>query len=787
MTLLWGMPFTYIFVPLVLACALPVCPAAPHGEPGREKLDHLLFSLGAGPLAVAAHLQLLYFAFPHQTYQTYILLIVLPWLLPGLWLIYSRMRYLKLTRGALHMPSLMGFESHAACILILAAATVLVAGLYLPLKANDPVHYLRVASLAFQRGSFDFYPMKGPVDPSGFVVYMIHPLGYPAGILWHMILQRNGLEPGISKFFTLWYWCLLLFALCHAMRNLSPWSFAIGGLSLMLTPLLAYQAVSHGVDTLYLAPAFLLALLLSRNPRRGKDWLTTAVVSGILAGLTLRQHSAGAVTAFFVLAAYVLAGPTSLRLRARTAVAAGLIALLIGGERYLSNWGTLGHPMGDITDVWALKSLAREEFLQEKLGLASWYGKLANGLLMMWTRPLFYGLAPWTAVILAPFALAHGKDRPPLLRISLVFTCLFMAFNTVLVFSGCDTTIRGTRYFLPTIPFLALISAWGMETLVQRTRSYRTTSPGQGSGLGLYTLAGALLLVFIATMAVSFSIPSVFNSFIKHETNWFKKAASKPKSLERLVEVTHKKVSETGGRVFVVRMDRLARFTNTPYIRDIDKRLLVFYQAQSPEEAYGILKELNITHVMLTTDPSATTEHSMLRRILADLRYSRLIFRNMAGSLYQISTKWALEAGHVTGPLYIDLDTGSTCQKKRPKPHLIEMAKGETKKIRLPVPMALKGGPGILSLAFRWKGTGMIDLTLSCAHHQELSSGKPLGRNLLVFTPHGGAFGTQFFIPSSGEALELRIKALREVSCFASLACLKWLPLEGSPDRENSL
>lgn len=620
MLLLMGILLTYVAAPMVVWTLL--APLNTKNGSGWNLALCLMASLVLAPQMIAIQLLAITAIVPDAgpLKPLWLTLTAMPWII----ILFFIKRSRQPIQDAMELSKYSGTLSW---ILVTAIGMLVIASLWMPLRSNDPVQYARLAWLSMEEGGFSFYPMDAADTRRGFLVYMMHPLGYPAAILWHYLIQGDSTEFGSAKLITLWNASLavILVAAGCGYRSLS--AGAIAGLSLLLTPLFAYQTISHGIDPLYLSVSTLLIILLGRLHR---PTIMHVAVLSVVAGMAAQQHSVGAVVVALTTAAYVLAGPGEWRQRLGVSVLVAVGAVVLGGWQYMENWLYKGRPLGDEVLVWNLPELQREAFLRAQLGIDSVVGRLWNGVLMAWSKPWYYGVLPWLFVASLPFTLGLWH-RDAVMRIAVLFVVAYLIFSLALVLMGVDTSIRGNRYFLAILPAMSIVVGRVADMLIERSRAYSPNNSSRG-------VHPALLLALYLPVAIvsAMHIIEPIGQFIANDQAWFERAAKRKDSIERLVAETGRIAED--GLVLTYRMDRLDRYTQVRYVRGLDERLVPFYTALSKKQAYAVLCDLGISHILVPEYPLAMVENSWLPKIIEDEKLAQEIFSNASGALYELHT-----------------------------------------------------------------------------------------------------------------------------------------------------
>jgi hypothetical protein len=591
-------------------------------------------ALTCGPLLPAWQLEIGMSILPGMSWEGYRLMVSLPWLLSGLFIYKATGRQIIKIRDVLSEKVAARISWIVLFALLLTALLIELGVLYSPLRSNDPVQYAKIAELAYYKGGFDFYPMSVPVDDSGFLTYMRHPTGYPSGILWHYLIQQR-VDFGAAKLVVLWQGLMLFLIVVWLLRGVA-WRYRLLAIGmLMASPLLIYQIGSHAIDPMYLSLSVLVIALLT-NERFSSVW-KSGVLIGVVSALTFRQHSVGAVLVVCIMLSYLLAGGGALRERMRISLIAASLALVLGAGQYVGNVLSMGVPVADTTMIWSMPELARDDFIRQQYGINTLGGRLWNGLFLAWSQPWYYGVLPWLALPAMASAFPLWR-RSALLRMVVTLVCVYMLLNLLLIAFGNDTAIRGPRYFLVLLPMFAITLALGVaEWRSRHNQIVAVRCPIRGGSAAIWSI---LIVFFAPILVVALSNYYPMNRLVNGDREWFVFASKQPDSVEYLVAEVARRCKPSD-RVLTDRNDRLSMFTSVRYMRDLDQRLVAFYEADTVDDAFLILQKLGVTHMLTSSASTATTSHKNWRAITENPAYSRVIFENRAGTLVALTQNQA--------------------------------------------------------------------------------------------------------------------------------------------------
>jgi tetratricopeptide (TPR) repeat protein len=298
-----------------------------------------------------------------------------------------------------------------------------------------------------------------------------HPSGYPLYVLlakaWSLVLFFLPLPWSVSLFSAACAAaaCAVLY---RAARESGASPLASAGAAWLLAFSPSFWAEAnvqrvYALNALFLAAAFLLVLRW-RRMRRGRDLVLAAFVCGLGASNHLEMGVAGLALGLFVVATepailkrWRLVGACVL------AAAAGLLPYLYLPLRArahpLLDWG---HPVtpGNFISVVSRSDFWGRAWIRGPADLAPIFADYGRSLLTE---------SAWIGAGLALVALFAAKRRSwPVLLPLLVM--LGNAVTMALHGSRSDLFIWH-RYYIPSYAALALLAAWGWQTLADRTRS----------------------------------------------------------------------------------------------------------------------------------------------------------------------------------------------------------------------------------------------------------------------------------------------------------------------------
>jgi len=342
-------------------------------------------------------------------------------------------------------------------MIILALASILtvgatIQGVWNPLTSQDALGYATLSRLIHNYGNVEFYPSTEADPQTGFYYPSSHPLAYPALIAWHYMLQGTGEYAGLMKIIAPIYTIHCLLLLWHLLANRGRFAGPMAMLLFIGTPWVYRLTHICHIDPLRVY-VFVLAFVWLRELLRRPGWAWT-VLAGIAVGASMFSHSAGLLTLPFFAFIYFIMAHEKLAQRIVRIAAICVIAVALGGPRYIQNFIAAGSPVSDDTRVWSMPELGYKEYLRHDRGLVTQSERLFNGMLKGFTKLRYFGLTHW----LCAAAVIFGLKRILTDGLSSAFLWVLILFYGLVAITfviGMDLVIKNDRYFITVQPFIA--------------------------------------------------------------------------------------------------------------------------------------------------------------------------------------------------------------------------------------------------------------------------------------------------------------------------------------------
>ena len=501
-----------------------------------------------------------------------------------------------------------------------------VALLNMPL-GNDWLQYGSIASLAYERWDFSFYPMV-EADPSGFFVACRHAAGMPASISLIYFLVPDGME--FATRFIGWHsivgLVLVVWRFCrYRMAGLLFFLMLFGSATALLT-----SGSLHHIDIKYATLLVLGGGLFSVFTENGCKSYFYVAVSSI--GLAAFYHSIGFVFGGLILGvffAYYLFSNRSTRGLVPLLLSAIVISVVFGFGHYFWNYVRFGVLLGDSVPIWEYFSKENSEFLAATRSLQPGWQRFMTGGLQLFSRPVF-GIGAYVgfSVLFAWMAVKRARLREEGGLLVLVAPA-FLIFGLMLYAGASDSftdLIKNYRYC--TFPFFAVLTGsaivvsenskaifvrlYALLTFIWRrlllliaklreVNLRRCTPRVLGFTLIISFVCLCLILGYVGRGKIK-----QLRGIVRHKVSQIASSESRisqipaHQSSERAIKfsITMPSYLGDGDRVLLYRMSVVSYFSpEVSYVRYLDPRLQPAYLAQNKKDCLKELKKLGITHI----------------------------------------------------------------------------------------------------------------------------------------------------------------------------------------------
>jgi hypothetical protein len=357
-----------------------------------------------------------------------------------------------------------------ACLFVLGTIFLLVLGR--PVHEGDAVQYFKVATLMYERGTVAFYPLIPAVPDDGMWASSTHPLGYYGMLVWSFLINGSS-APDPAKMVTPMHLVFCIMAIGVLMAKWGWIAFLAATLLFVSTPAMFLQVVGLGIDP---SRIFLLAITAAwlHAALRLDSW-RAFLIAGAVAGLCINSHSLNGIVTPLILTTVILwSYKAPWRRRLAMLALTSLVALAVGGERYVLNIMQFGVP---IYDKHVLYELVPElDYLRWKSAEAQvvdTWSRLTSSLFLGFKYWYSWGISFWVGLFGAVF-LWRELWSDTSMRIALVSTG--MVFAVLIAFFGFVSSsvifAANYRYLLTAFPFVAMFAGAWLGHLLDPARTY---------------------------------------------------------------------------------------------------------------------------------------------------------------------------------------------------------------------------------------------------------------------------------------------------------------------------
>ncbi|WP_240231806.1 ArnT family glycosyltransferase [Devosia lacusdianchii] len=526
---------------------------------------------------------------------------------------------------------------------LLLALIMLALAVLVPLSQNDALEYASAARVIYEHNSIGNYPVLDPqANSDGYFGPWTHPPLYVALIFLTDVMQGNADKPGLMRLISPWFalsGSLMVFALARPLGRKVALAAAIVFLS---TPLFFLGAVSALLDAL---PISAFVLLLATIVMMGGGTKSRGTAIGLVLALGLWTHSLAIVFIPLAIVGIVLIhGVRNYRHWLAELAVAILIALLAGGAHYVRNVLLFGAPISDNPAVFALPSLAWDEYFIINRGLDSAVATLQYGVLKGWFALEAFGFSFWGMAIGAAaclLAIRTGLVRaalngsrtlaaaPGLLLVLLGVLVTYYGGVVVSVLLGIDLMVKNERYLLSIQGLIAVLCAFGFFAATQGLSKFF-------GGKILANIAATLLAFVLAAQGALF----FHYSLVKNGLSLGTVGQDFSTTLSQLpdYQLTDYLRNQTPADsvVFSLKPSDMY-YAHRRQIGYLDPRLVPLYEADTVTDGAGVLGNLGIDYIHVPSYGLPPLYNSVLADILRDRRVTTLLVSNGGGQIYQLA------------------------------------------------------------------------------------------------------------------------------------------------------
>lgn len=363
----------------------------------------------------------------------------------------------------------------------LAVAAFLVFGLgglfalssVVPVNANDPLEYFRLArDLAETRNGW-IYPTTDSAATNGFSARWTHPPGYINLLTYSYLLQGTGDTSLVARFVAPYFafaLTILVVAFGGFRRKVSG---LLTALFLLSTPLFYGLVVQYHIDPSRIA-AFTAAIAATWIAAKSPT-VSLGLLAGIACGASMFSHSIGILTLPIALPIYFLmARRSSIVTHTLILMQMIVVPFLMLVLNYSINLSVFGSPIADSVEIWTYPELGVEHARLVTRMMETPVDQLMNGALAGFRKPDLFGpfyfvfvlaLCVWTwgtrnawmRPIRTMREQSWRKDGDPAI-IALLVVLGYTGIMVLTLVAGTDLAVKNARYILTMQPFILIFS-----------------------------------------------------------------------------------------------------------------------------------------------------------------------------------------------------------------------------------------------------------------------------------------------------------------------------------------
>lgn len=446
---------------------------APHPD---FNLTLLGIALVSGPILMCWLFTIILYALPAQPPLLYLVLPVIGFLVfAPRGFSYAR-RDLSTSLSKFFSGPPAGFVNLAIALfaflaLIFGLGGTVALAIIVPINANDPLEYFRLAGHLAETRDGWVYPTTDTTATDGFTASWTHPLGYINLLTYSYLLQGNTETSFVARFVAPYFAFALAFLLVAFAGFRRKVSGVLTALFLVSTPLFYGLVVQCHIDPTRIA-AFTAAIAAT--------WMAAAspsvwrgLLAGLVCGVSMFSHSIGILTLPIAIPIYVLlARRSQLWVHSLVTALMVIVPLLMLALNYSINFRVFGSPIADAVEIWTYPELGVEHSRLVTRMMETPVDMLFNGALMGFRKTDLFGpfyfvfllaIGVWTWSIRSAWlnpikALRQQQWRladdptPAALLVVIGYTGIMI----ITLLAGTDLAVKNARYILTMQPFLLI-------------------------------------------------------------------------------------------------------------------------------------------------------------------------------------------------------------------------------------------------------------------------------------------------------------------------------------------
>jgi hypothetical protein len=534
----------------------------------------------------------------------------------------------------------------------------------IPLIKNDPLEYAIVGREIFYARTLSIYPLlNAESNVSGFFAPWTHPPLYVSLIYLMSALQNHADTPGLMRLISPWFFLSSLYAMISLGRLYNNMFGLLCGLMFIGIPLLFFNSAGAHIDSLIAGGTTMLLLALIGLDKTHNSF---PIFLGLVVGLSLWTHSLAIIlipfTIFAILLHFGFHGWSS---AIKILFITTIVSFLLATGPYINNYLKFGKIISDNNKIFALPELAWSDYILYSRGISDFFGKI-GGLLNGWFSISSYGFIFWMGLagcfiflsqqrvekrfaIIVISGLKQIHIRYYSLWLSIFLICTYFVGNIILISFGINNLIQNGRYILIIIPLICLLAAYFNYCILRLIKNIFFILKKKYPSFKIIAILSICLIFLLQTFLIIMNM--VYNEKNFYDSLVYDKLLAtlnnRPsKELNNSIKIEDKilnnklykiiKSTPKDSVIFSMRPSEMY-YADRKMMSYLDYRLVSFYQERDPLVAFRILKSLGVSHILMTSNTFPVFYNSGLKFILADPRFSRLVYNsNDTVQLYEL-------------------------------------------------------------------------------------------------------------------------------------------------------
>jgi hypothetical protein len=531
-------------------------------------------------------------------------------------------------------------------LLILWMLSLIIASLYRPLLQNDALEYMTVGRILFDVRAMSAYPVLDPQhNAAGFFGPWTHPPLYVALLYISNVLQGHADSPGMARLIAPWA-ALCTVYLTYALGRLwGPLTGVLAALILISAPLYFLGASAALIDPLpVLGLATVMAAVVGLEPRA----LRSAVARGAVIGAAMWTHSQAILLApIGLLATFVHDWPGKPRTALRNLIVIACSLLVVSAWPYVRNVRNFGSMISDTPLVFALPSLAWDEYFRMQRGYDTWLDMIQYGILKGWFAPEAYSLGFWLLLLGAGVCLHRirrsggvsawlknglAADECALIAILSAIAC-YLGGMAVSALAGIDLMIRNERYLLMLLPCVAVIGAVGLAHVLGGR-----SAAGAHSGVRAAAARNFVAAASVAVLALPLAAVGAYTGIGKRLSGQGgeEAASSALRSSAAYNAAEFIRLHTPPDAIVLSLKPADMYYADRRMISYLDPRMQAFYAEENLASAFELLRRLGVRYLHVPDYSLPPFYNSTLQELAARPEFATLLFSSDGHQVYEL-------------------------------------------------------------------------------------------------------------------------------------------------------